>query len=288
MALFENNTDVSLLRADSVVFSFFGRDVPERFPPATQTFLDRFSYLLQAHDLQPAELLEVVPKKWQWSMNDVATAEGLLRALRNRELEWFCEFFCINRHWLNTGEDWSFWPIFGYKNIGLVLEKLHHRKWRGRKLRMSLMALDYTRKKGKLSDYLIVFSCRRKRVGMDKTVFAHAILRPEWRYGAFPARMDTKALARWFVTREVGSREIPIIPITRDRFDRIAVGKDLPGPFDPDATGGYDCFSDRVLWESESAHATEVKELGHVIAHMKEFLPADQIRDFPKFKPGMS
>ena len=216
----------------------------------SERVVTRFQQLLDGHGLNRAQLLQVVPAEWDWSVADLSDEHALLRALTSERMAWLATAFGVRLEWLGGQGDCIYnWPL-GYKQPQMFAAALAEKGWLGDDLRMTILAADYrTRTNGPLGLFTIPFSFPLAELDDgDLTIYRHLTFdtgRMDWSHP--PCRYDATALARWFHCHANKHGWIPIVPAQHNDVLMIAEGTAFPGPRIPWSIGGYDNFEDRVL-----------------------------------------
>ena len=257
--LFENLVSLSL--------NFFGdKDSNHQELPV----IGRINCLLNSHELELPQLLEIVPQAWGWSLDTVLAPENLLAELGHDQLIWFSEKFGVETAWLNEGSNHAHSPIFGYKNLDRFFETLCELGWAIPDLRLSILGEDYDANYGFLERYLLVLSVPAFHVeSIDQTIYRHRIFDSMMNYHHMPCRLDTKAICRWHVENLGQIPAIPIIPVGTSEIQNIADGQQLISEVWTEQIGGFDRFEDRVLALDESVCAKETDELDEIRSYMQ-------------------
>ena len=234
----------------------------------------RINELLNSHGLKHSQLLNVVPREWNWTLANVADDNRLLSSVDNDVLNWFATTFNVTRAWLEEASDEVHEFIWGYKNLLRFFREIADLGWNSPQLCMAILAENYNTKYPALHRYAIVFSLPAINLeSIDKTIYKHRLFEHVWNYHHPPCVRDTKAVARWFAMRQTSIRPIPIIPVKSPDFQSIADGKKLLPKIWTENIGGFDRFEDRVLYESESACAKEAKFLDGIVEYLDSVLP---------------
>ncbi len=65
-----------------------------------EALIERFYRLFELHNILPSEIPQIIDKKFNISINDVATKDNLLKIINIELLEWLSEYFGVNVNWL--------------------------------------------------------------------------------------------------------------------------------------------------------------------------------------------
>jgi hypothetical protein len=241
--------------------------------PHATPVVRRINALLDSHGLKLSQLLKFVPSDWNWTLANIADDNRFLSSINTDVLFWFSETFELNRAWLEEASDQIHRYIWGYKYLPKFFRALSELGWTGHDLRMSILAEDYCTIYPSLQRYAIVFSLPTIEIESTKqTIYKHRLFETVWNYNHPPCVRDTKAVARWFATRQDFICTIPIIPVKNREFRGIMEGSTLLPTVWTDQIGGFDRFEDRVLYQSESVHGKETEYLDEITQYLESAL----------------
>lgn len=248
-----------------------------RLSSSAMQIVKRIQHLVEAHRLNEGQLLRLIPESWNWNLGTIGNPDLLASALSAEQIAWFAETFHVELDWLEGHGEWAAIPFSGYKQIEWLAANFRECGWMTDKLRMTILARDYTGRQAPLGTYAIVFSSplQQDREGQPQ-LYRHRLFESQWAWDHWPCRRDTKAVARWFAkhlhTDHTG--RIPIVPISSRDFTRVTSLEIPPSEFVPDNPVGYEGFEDRVLrplsWPNGESHvATESEELSLILQHLE-------------------
>lgn len=267
---------ISLKLADHLHFHF--AEDRQRLPPSVRIVVDRLQSLLKAHRLSPAQLLRLIPPEWGWNLSTLTHADKLAATLGGGQLAWIAETFYVEQDWVDGSSETATRFLWGYKQPRQLFDRLTSEGWTSRDLRMVILAEDYGGGNGPLGRYAIAFSAVAAEFNKGETVLRqYALFEPPWTWSHWPCRLDTKAVARWYAMSIGRFQTIPIVPISRSQFERMAARTSPLAEFVPDHSGGFDGFEDRILrpkdWpDGESDCALESAELPDVLKYLSQAL----------------
>ncbi|MEW4452753.1 hypothetical protein AB1L30_08765 [Bremerella sp. JC817] len=262
------------------VSQFWDNWVPARWlggknVAAKETDFDRLAarlqYLLEWHRISGLELLYFAKSSWNWTAEGVGDTKRLASLMGSEQMEWLSSTFGIERAWLDGREKAVACPLPAYKNLDQLPQYLEVGEWLHSSLKMTIVACGCRELGEPLDRYAIVFSRQILSDHDDAPeVYRHVLLDTVWPWQHWPARRDTKAIARWYSMEFHHFGQIPIVPIGAKDFKDLVELKVSPGKFVPEVPVGYEFFEDRVLLERESRVAIPSSETEKIIHYLRE------------------
>lgn len=242
---------------------------------ATETDFDRLAvrlqHLLDWHHVSGLGLLYFAKSSWNWTAEGVGDPKRLASLMGLEQMEWLASTFGVERTWLDGRDNVVAYPLSAYKNLDQLPRQLAVGEWLHPSLKMTILACDYRGQCALLGRYAIVFS---RQILSDREeapkIFRHVLVSTEWPWRHWPARRDTKAIARWYSMEFRHFGQIPIVSISSKDFRDVVELKVSPGKFVPDVPTGYEYFEDRVLLERESRVAIPSPETEEVLQYLRK------------------
>lgn len=237
----------------------------------TSKLSGRLQQLMAWHGLSGPQLLYFAKPEWNWGADDVSDAESLAAICRLEHLDWFAETFGIERAWLDGTDDIVTQSLPAYKWLDEFARHLRIDGWLHPSLEMTIFACDYRGPAKPLGNYVIVLSRQIISEHQDAPkIYRHALVESfSWTWRHWPARRDTKAIARWFSRTLHHCGEIPVVSICANDFQELVDRKVSPGKFLGEDAVREEFFEDRVLLERESVVAIPSPETEEILEYLR-------------------
>ncbi|GAA4435831.1 hypothetical protein [Bremerella cremea] len=251
---------------------WIGRIAWNYWSPIPSSMLSRrLQQLLEWHDLTGPQLLYLIKPEWKWTASDVSDPDRLASLCQSEHLEWFADTFGVNRAWLDGTSDTISQTLSAYKWLDEFVRQMREGGWLHPSLRMTILTCDYRGAKEPLGDYAIVFSRLIEPDHPEAPVVYRYVLVEgfAWRWSHYPARRDTKTIARWFSRVFHSCDEIPVVSIGSKDLKEVVDLKVSPGKFLGDDACRDEFFEDRVLLERESVVAIPSPETEGIIDYLR-------------------
>ncbi len=226
--------------------------------------LRRFRTVLKEHDLEPVELLQLLPPDIKANAADLLDDEKVLGILDDDVPSWLAKTFAVRRAWLGGRGDQVYDRMFAYKALDRFFGDLERQGLLGPDLQPFILyeqgrLLTDRANWHQMPVLVLVHSFAELE---DRTIRRFVICGDSWNYVHPPCRAHLKAIVRVFY--KAFRKNTFLVPVTQKRLTATREGKLIPSWL-TEQVGGLDMYEECALSPEESLIAQETKELPMVL-----------------------